>query len=211
MTTGTERALRSRLRLYDQTRYLLDAVASKPRFMLSQLFDRFHRNTAGTILPTFALTMIPVMTAVGAAVDYSRANNIRSKLQMALDSALLTGAKNGSSNWVQLATNTFDANLSGKAKQGVTVSTSFAKDTDQIFKGTASATVPTAFLGLIKIPSLQISVHGTATATEADNSCILTLDHGQPPSHVSLTLNGAPIINLSGCSIRSNTALNCAL
>jgi hypothetical protein len=32
---------------------------------------------------------------------------------------------------------------------------------------------------------------------------------GQPTSHVSLTLNGAPIINLSGCSIRSNTALEC--
>jgi hypothetical protein len=37
----------------------------------------------------------------------------------------------------------------------------------------------------------------------------LTLDHGQPQSHVSLTLNGAPIINLTGCSIRSNSSLSC--
>jgi hypothetical protein len=44
---------------------------------------------------------------------------------------------------------------------------------------------------------------------EGDNSCILVLDHGQPTSHNALTLNGAPIVNLSGCSIRSNTSMDC--
>jgi hypothetical protein len=54
-----------------------------------------------------------------------------------------------------------------------------------------------------------VTAHGQATAAEADNSCILTLDKGQPKSHTSLSLNGAPVVNLSGCSIRSNTSLDC--
>jgi hypothetical protein len=62
---------------------------------------------------------------------------------------------------------------------------------------------------MVHIPSLHVGVTTTAMASEPDNSCVLTLDHGQPASHVALTLNGAPIVNLSGCSIRSNTALDC--
>jgi hypothetical protein len=62
---------------------------------------------------------------------------------------------------------------------------------------------------MIHIPTLPISVQATATSAAADNSCILTLDHGQPSSHVSLSLNGAPVVNLAGCSIRSNTSVNC--
>src|SRR5262249_5182433 len=57
--------------------------------------------------------------------------------------------------------------------------------------------------------SLSVNVNSAAQMADADNSCILTLDHGQPASHKSLNLNGAPIINLSGCSIRSNTSLDC--
>ena len=70
---------------------------------LKSLFAEFRRNCAGTIAPIFALTMLPVMTAVGAAVDYSSANKIRSSMQVALDTAMLAGAKDGSSNWAQVA------------------------------------------------------------------------------------------------------------
>src|SRR5688572_26500359 len=125
MTTGTERAPRSRLRL--ELSCLVAAISREPIARLSRLLGRFRRDAAGTILPTFALTMIPVMTAVGAAVDYSRANNVRSKLQTALDTAVLAGAKSGSSNWIQLATNVFEANVTQAVKNGVTVSKNFAQ------------------------------------------------------------------------------------
>jgi Flp pilus assembly protein TadG len=41
----------------------------------------------GNVLLTFALLLVPVMGAVGAAVDFSRANNVRSQLQAAADAA----------------------------------------------------------------------------------------------------------------------------
>ena len=90
------------------------------------------------IAPVVALSLIPVMTAVGAAVDYSRSNNIRSKLQSALDSALLAAAKEGSSVWNQIAIDNFDANFSATLANGLTVTKAFAQDTAQLYRGTAS-------------------------------------------------------------------------
>ena len=179
---------------------------------LSELISRFWRHAEGSIAPIAALTLIPVMTAVGAAVDYSRANNLRSSLQAALDTALLSGAKaakDGNSNWAQLATDVFNANVAGKTSSASLSAPSFSQNSSTTYQGSVSGSIVTSMLALIHVPSLQVAVKATATASEADNSCILTLDHGQSTSHVSLSLNGAPFINLSGCSIRSNTALDC--
>ena len=176
---------------------------------LKSLLAEFRRNCAGAIAPIFALAMLPVMTAVGAAVDYSSANKIRSSMQVALDTAMLAGAKDGSSNWTQVALDVFNANLAKQARTGIAFATNFSQSQGSVYQGVASASVPTSFLGVVHISSLHVGVTTTAIASEPDNSCILTLDHGQPASHVALTLNGAPIVNLSGCSIRSNTALDC--
>src|SRR4051812_3511823 len=177
--------------------------------MLRRLIIDFRRDVAGAIAPIFALTLIPVMTTFGAAIDYSHANKIRANMQAALDAGMLAGAKDGSTNWAQTAAQIFKANLTKQADMGVTFTPLFWSEQGLVYKGSASASVPTWFLGLIHVPLLQMSVRATAIASEPDSSCILTLDHGQPTSDVSLKLNGAPIINLSGCSIRSNTALDC--
>jgi hypothetical protein len=176
---------------------------------LKRLVAEFRRNCAGTIAPIFALAMIPVMTAVGAAIDYSSANKVRSSMQQALDAGMLAGAMDGSSNWAQVALDVFSANVAKQASIGIAFATSFSQSQNAAYQGVVSATVPTSFLGLVHIPSLHVGVTTTAIASQPDNSCILTLDKGQPSSHVALVLNGAPIVNLSGCSIRSNTALNC--
>jgi len=47
----------------------------------------FRRDRAGNVRLTFALALILIVGAVGAAVDYSRANNFRSQLMAAADSA----------------------------------------------------------------------------------------------------------------------------
>jgi len=184
---------------------MLTQVAS----LLKHLVVRFRQHTGGSIAPIAALSLIPIMTAVGAAVDYSRANNFKSGMQTALDAAVLAGARDDTSNWKQVALNMFSANLAAQAKSGSAASPSFTQESAAVYKGTASGSVPTSVLGIINMKHIAVAARSTAMASEADNSCILTLDHGQPLSHVSLSLNGAPIINLSGCSIRSNTSLDC--
>lgn len=174
---------------------------------LRRLLRAFRGADGGNVAVIFGLAAIPIMTGMGMAIDYSRASVTRVSIQDALDSAILAGAKDGSSGWSTLATNVLNSNLASKSISYT--APSFSKDGDLYYVGSVTATVQTSVLGIVGIDTVPVSATTRATAAEADNSCILTLDHGQSNSHVSLTLNGAPVINLSGCSIRSNTSLDC--
>jgi Flp pilus assembly protein TadG len=62
--------------------------------------DRFHFDSAafradraGNVAVIFALALVPVFGAVGAAVDYSRANSARTAMQVALDTTALMISK----------------------------------------------------------------------------------------------------------------------
>jgi Flp pilus assembly protein TadG len=167
----------------------------------------FRAAEEGNVAVIFSLALIPIMGAMGAAVDYSRASATQSAVQAALDVALLAGAKDGSSGWKTIAANVFSSNLGSRVASPPTPS--FGKDSGTVYTGSVSTTVATSVLGVMGINSVAVSARGKATAADADNSCILTLDQTGSSSHVSLSLNGAPVINLSGCSIRSNTSMDC--
>jgi Flp pilus assembly protein TadG len=168
---------------------------------------KFYGDKNGSIATTFAVMLIPILTGVGAAIDYSRANAVKVQLQGALDSALIAGAKDGTSSWMQVAQNVFAGNLASK---NIAASTpTFTSETDSSYAGSVTASVATSVLSIIRIRTLTVGASGKAKMVEADNSCILVLDHGQPTSHNALALNGAPMVNLSGCSIRSNTSMDC--
>src|ERR1700676_4640663 len=49
--------------------------------------SRFRRDQRGNVLMLFAITIVPVLAGVGAAVDYSRGDKIPPRLQLAIDSA----------------------------------------------------------------------------------------------------------------------------
>src|ERR1043165_1933686 len=55
--------------------------------------DAWRTDRAGNVAIAFAIAAIPVFGLVGAAVDYSRANAARTAMQVALDAAALTVAK----------------------------------------------------------------------------------------------------------------------
>ena len=55
--------------------------------------SRFSGAKEGNIAVLFAIAAVPVMSFVGAAVDYTRANSARSSMQAALDSTALMVAK----------------------------------------------------------------------------------------------------------------------
>src|SRR6185369_13213874 len=54
---------------------------------LRHTVDSFGTDRRGNIAVIFALALLPVMSAVGCTVDYSRAVQLRSKLQAAADAA----------------------------------------------------------------------------------------------------------------------------
>lgn len=66
--------------------------------LLRVLTDRFVSNERGTLAVVFALAVVPVMLAAGAAIDYSRAVNLRNRLQSVTDSTALATARYITSN-----------------------------------------------------------------------------------------------------------------
>lgn len=52
---------------------------------------RFLRDRSANVAVIFAIALIPLLGAVGSAVDYTIASNQRMKMQTALDSAVLAG------------------------------------------------------------------------------------------------------------------------
>src|SRR5438067_1272031 len=73
--------------------------------VLMEFVQRFRRDNSGSVLPLLALAAVPIMGAMAAAVDYTRVATERTKLQAAVDTALLAGANDGTSNWQTVAAN----------------------------------------------------------------------------------------------------------
>jgi len=70
---------------------------------------RFLHDRAGGAAPLLGICIIPLCTAMGAAIDYSRAASVRTSLQMALDSTALMLSKEAQGlNGDQLASKASD-------------------------------------------------------------------------------------------------------
>src|SRR5947209_11578414 len=61
--------------------------------MCDMLLSRFLRERRGGVAPMFAIAVIPMIGLTGAAIDYSRANSVRTGMQAAIDATALAMAK----------------------------------------------------------------------------------------------------------------------
>jgi Flp pilus assembly protein TadG len=180
---------------------------------LSALLNRFRNDKSGNIAVIFALASLPIMTAVGCAVDYSRATQLRSKLQSAVDAASVGSVSKTSPGFIAAgsmtsdgaipagvtdATNIFNANMNGVPGYTLNSMTPVMTKKASIITSTVefSASVPTMFLGLIG--KAAVTVTGMSTATTSMPLYIdfhLLLDNspsmgvGATPADVSKMVN----------------------
>jgi Flp pilus assembly protein TadG len=144
------------------------------------LFGNFQSNSRGNVAIITALAALPMMAAIGCAVDYSNASMIRTKLQAAADAAVLAtvsvnspvvttskgmtgnGTVSGGSTY---ATNFFTANLpAGYTSLTPTVSVTLTGTTVTAVVS-FSTSVSTYFMGLVGYPSITIGSSSTAAYT----------------------------------------------
>jgi Flp pilus assembly protein TadG len=163
----------------------------------------FTARSDGSMLPLFALSLVPLVALVGAAVDYSRANSVRTGLQGALDSALLAGARDGSTKWANVALNFFNSNVQPK---GSSVSSpTFTLTNKRAYAGTVSATIPTNFLGVMGITSINVGVSATAAvASKGGYYCVIALNQTAQAA-VQLTGNATISITAPKCVLQVNS------
>jgi Flp pilus assembly protein TadG len=143
----------------------------------------FKRDQRGNVAVIFTIALVPLITAIGCAIDYSIATSIKAKLQSAADAAavasisqkspgfIAAAAMNGNGSiavGVNDANNVFDGNMnrvtgftnlsrtSTVTKTGIKVSS----------KVEFSADVPTLFLKVImNVVGDKMTVSGSSSAT----------------------------------------------
>ena len=151
-------------------------------FRLKQYLSRFRRDRRGNVAAIFAITAIPLISAIGCAVDYSLATRMKAKLQTAADAAgiaalsqkspgflaasVMTG--NGSvTAGVTDANNVFDANMSGITGYQNLVRSSTVTKTGIKLAATVTYTadVPVSFLKVIGFQKLTVTGSTSSAAT----------------------------------------------
>lgn len=152
------------------------------RAALSIILRRFIHDRRGNIAVIFALACVPLITVVGYAVDYSRATQLRSKLQAAADAASVGSIAKASPGFAAAGSMTSDgtipagvtdaqnifnanvANLTGYTLNGITptVVKSGSTVTSTV---SFTASINTMFLGVIGKTALAMSGTSKATAS----------------------------------------------
>ncbi|MGJ4949439.1 TadE/TadG family type IV pilus assembly protein [Bradyrhizobium sp. HKCCYLS20291] len=143
------------------------------------LFDhlrRFRRDQRGNIAITFAIACVPLLAFIGAGVDYSMANRLRTKLQMAVDEAVLAGVAAG-----KAALDSGASQSAAIAKANAAASAFFSGNTEGMSAtptltftvsgrklsgvGSASSAMNTSFMRIAGLPTMQLSAQSKSSAT----------------------------------------------
>ncbi|HEY4986774.1 MAG TPA: TadE/TadG family type IV pilus assembly protein [Bradyrhizobium sp.] len=149
------------------------------RSLLRTIGD-FGTDRRGNIAVIFSLALLPVLSAVGCAIDYSRANQLRSKLLGAADAASVGSIARTAPAFIDAGTmtsdgpipdgvtdaqNIFDANMKGVTGYTLNSRTPTVTKSGSIITSTVtfSASMPTMFMGVIGQSSMTLS--GTSTST----------------------------------------------
>ncbi|WFU25300.1 pilus assembly protein [Bradyrhizobium sp. CB1717] len=152
------------------------------RAAICSMMRRLVRDRRGNVAVIFAFCCVPLITVVGCAVDYSRATQVRSKLQAAADAASVGSVGKTSPAFaaagsmtsdgaipagVTDATNIFNANVANLTGYTLNSVTPTVVKSGSTVTSTVSftGTINTMFLGVIGKTALTMSGTSTATAT----------------------------------------------
>jgi Flp pilus assembly protein TadG len=75
------------------------------------LMNRFSRDQRGNLAVIFAVATVPLISAIGVAIDYSEATRIKAKLQSAADASAVASISQQSSGWLAASLMTSDGHV----------------------------------------------------------------------------------------------------
>lgn len=160
-------------------------------------FCGFGSTRRGNVAITFAISMMAVAATTGAAIDYGRASMAHTKLQAAIDLAVIAGASDKTTAWSTSADNALAAQYS--SSEAAAVTRTFSKATDTTVTGTASQTVSTVFLGLFQINAIRVAATSKAKLAQGASTqvCVLLKSTGSQ----ALTVNSGAVVNAPNCEV----------
>jgi Flp pilus assembly protein TadG len=156
------------------------------RFRVQQAIGRFARANEGNVAVIFTIALVPLISFIGAAIDYSRANNARSTMQAALDSTALMLSKdlsNGTITPAQIASQAqanFNALYTNPDARSVTVTATYTADAGSMgstVQVSGSAYIDTEFMKLAGFPTIPFSSSSTTAWGNVKMRVALALDN----------------------------------
>jgi hypothetical protein len=177
------------------------------RSRLSLAVDSLRESRRGASSIMFAMCFVPTMCAAGLAIDYAQISAARTRLQAAVDAAVLAGVLHPSGVRNAIALNTFE----GQKPRSMAYNTTpgIGETPDGAFEATVTGTVSNQMMQLLGIPFTDITVRARAAFPRTDESCILSLGGGLVTGEDSMTFNGGSNLDLAGCTLQSNTSMVC--
>jgi Flp pilus assembly protein TadG len=135
----------------------------------TSLFDRFCKlvrelrtANAANVTATFAFATIPMIALVGAAVDYSHANSVKTAMQAASDSTALMlskiAATTSSSDLQSKGTEYFKALFTRPEATISTVTSTYTAEGGSQVNVKATASMKTSFMGLMGTTYAQMQI-----------------------------------------------------
>ena len=146
------------------------------------LIARFFKSRGASVIPIFAISLIPVIGVVGAAVDFSRAASARAELQAALDATALMLSKEALSltetEVSQRADEYFNAQFVRPEAKKVKTNATFKSGNGAFtLKVTAKARVDTTFARVLGFNNMDIGSTSEVSWWEKKLEIALALDN----------------------------------
>jgi Flp pilus assembly protein TadG len=175
---------------------------------LQERLREFRRNRSGNVAVIFVITLIPLVSGVGVAVDTSRAMSVRAAVQAGLDSTALNMMKQAaslsSSNLSSTATTMFLANFNRPEASNIQISATYNSGTNSLSL-TGTADVATEFMTVVGLSKFTVRTASTAKmgGSQRYAVCVLVTD---PTSGHTLLVKNLATINFTNCLVQVNTA-----
>jgi Flp pilus assembly protein TadG len=150
------------------------------------LIDRFRRDRRGNIAVIFAISCVPLITAVGCAVDYSNASRIKAKLQSAADAASVAAISQKSAGYIAASLMTTD----GTIPAGVT-------DATNVFNGNVATIPGYAGLSVQASPTPTVTKTGIKLASNVSFTAQVPVTFLKAIGYTTLTVTGSSTSNAS--------------
>lgn len=155
----------------------LDAATTKARemshdaskFSPAGTARRFLAGRDGSMMPMMVLLTIPLLAAVGFSVDYTSAVTTRGDMQNALDAAIISITTLPTTTSFSDRQTALQQAYAANAGQGTATLTGVNVDTfgTATFTATASYPMPTTFMQIARIDSVQVGVGSSVRKTPA--------------------------------------------
>ncbi|RWN36744.1 MAG: pilus assembly protein [Mesorhizobium sp.] len=179
---------------------LRSALARIVGAMATSCYGRFVHSRAANLSIVMALSLLPLVGAIGFAIDYTNVLREKNELQALLDAALLGGAAQGATSAEATATSLFSGFIAGSpdfaADPDLKANMSIKLDNSTL-SGSATYSYPRLFPFVLGDPTVNVRVTSAVKMATSAVPCIIVLANNPQ----ALLLNSGANVNAESCVI----------